>query len=248
VSRREGLGSLRQLAGDVDVRAADWVVAGVRDFAGHTIGSLVPPLFEAYARVLHPAARKDVEVSWAQVAAANGRQAHSSMEWVGITGSWAFLHGQVQPEVWDTEPDEGSLPAASAEVLATVLAGFTSTADDCFYAVWDGFGASALDDATAARVQMPQRPMLLATGPLSQAARVSMEAPPWDQSPSLWWPADRAWCVATDVDLMSTYVGGSRACIDAVLAAPGLEVWEVPDSQRVSFDSDTLNPVPPPPV
>lgn len=134
VRRREGLGSLRQLAGDVDVRAADWVVAGVRDF-DHTVGSLVPPLFDAYARVLHPAARDDVEVTWAQVAAANGRQAHPSMEWVGITGSWAFLHGQVQPEVWDTEPDEGGLPAVQAEALATVLAGFTSAADDCFYAV-----------------------------------------------------------------------------------------------------------------
>ena len=50
--RREGLGELRQLTDDVS--AADWVVAAVRDF-DHTVGSLVPPVFEAYARVLHPA-------------------------------------------------------------------------------------------------------------------------------------------------------------------------------------------------
>ena len=28
-------------------------------------------------------------------------------------------------------------------------------------------------------------------------------------SPSIWWPEDRAWCVATDIDLFDTYVGGS---------------------------------------
>jgi len=59
---------------------------------------------------------------------------------------------------------------------------------------------------------------------------------------------DRTWCVATDVDLLSTDIGGSRACIEAVLAAPDLEAWEVTDQQRVTYDSDSLNPVPPPPT
>jgi hypothetical protein len=145
--------------------------------------------------------------------------------------------------VWDTEPVEGSLPAAQAEALVAVLARFTATSAECFYAVWEGYGALALSQV-ARTVAMPQREMQLLTGPLSQAARVSMEDATLEQSPSLWWPADRAWCVATDVDLMSTYVGGSRACIDAVLAAPGLEVWEVHDRQGVTYDSDALNPVP----
>jgi len=246
--RREGLGLLRQLPDDVS--AADWIVAAVRNF-DHTVGSLVPPVFEAHTRVFHPAAWRDdfgreLEVRWAQVAAANGRQAHAGMEWVAITGSWEYHHGQTQPEVWDSEPVEGSLPAAQAEALVEVLTLFTSAADECFYAVWEGYGALGLA-AVAKTVAMPSREMLLLTGPLSKAARVSMEEGAWEQSPSLWWPGDRAWCVATDVDLMTTYVGGSRACIDAALAAPGLEVWEVRDNQRVTYDSDELNPVPPPP-
>ena len=246
--RREGLGQLRQLPDDVS--AADWIVAAVRTF-DHTVGSLVPPVFEAYARVFHPAAWRDdfgreVAVSWAQVAAANGRRAHAGMEWVAITGSWKYHHGQTQPEVWDSEPVEGSLPAAQAEALVQVLARFTGAADECFYAVWEGFGALGLA-AVARTVNMPSREMLLLTGPLSQAARVSMEEGSWEQSPSLWWPADRTWCVATDVDLMSTYVGGGRACIDEVLAAPGLEVWGGQERQRVTCDSDALNPMPSPP-
>ena len=251
--RREGLGDLQQLPDDVS--AADWIVAAVRDF-DHMLGSLVPPVFEAYARVFHPGTRYDesadaagvagpgVEVSWAQVAAANGRQAHAGMQWVAITGSWAYHHGQSQPGIWDDEPAEGNLPTAQAQALSEVLGRFTSTSGECFYAVWEGFGALA-SMPVAATVAMPQRQMLLLSGPWSQAGRVSMGTGSWEKSPSSWWPAERAWCVATDVDLMSTYVGGSRAYTEAVLAAAGLEAWEVSDRQGVTYDSDAVNPVPP---
>jgi hypothetical protein len=49
----------------------------------------------------------------------------------------------------------------------------------------------------------------------------------WEQSPSMWWPADRAWFVATEVDGFSTYAGGSQAAIAAVLASPELEAVAV---------------------
>lgn len=35
---------------------------------------------------------------------------------------------------------------------------------------------------------------------------------------------DHAWCVATEIDLDSTYVGGSEACIEELLANSELEV------------------------
>ncbi|GAA4975460.1 hypothetical protein [Kineococcus glutinatus] len=246
--KREGLGTLRPLGEDVS--AAGWIVDAVRALDEHVVASLVPPVFEAYARVVHPAHRLDetgreVEVTWAEVAAANGRRAHAGMEWIGITGSWRYLHGDTQPGVWDTEPEEGSLPAAQAAALVQVLARFTATPRECFYAVWNGFGASAVPPA-ARTVQMPGREMLLLRGPLSQAATVSMETPPWQQSPSLWWPADRSWCVATDVDLMSTYIGAGAACIEAITTDPALEAWPVDSRHGITYDSDTLNPVPAP--
>lgn len=49
----------------------------------------------------------------------------------------------------------------------------------------------------------------------------------WEQSPSMWWPADRTWFVATEVDGFSSYVGGSRAAIDGVLASSELETIQV---------------------
>ncbi len=42
-------------------------------------------------------------------------------------------------------------------------------------------------------------------------------------SPNLWWPDDRAWCVATEIDLAWTYVGGPARLVNDVLTNPHLE-------------------------
>ena len=65
------------------------------------------------------------------------------------------------------------------------------------------------------------------------------------QSPNLWWPDDRGWCVATEIDGYSTYVGGSGRCIEAVLGDQRLEA--LPSSVHNRFDlwSDRINPSPP---
>ncbi|MBB2903635.1 hypothetical protein FHR75_004478 [Kineococcus radiotolerans] len=70
--------------------------------------------------------------------------------------------------MWDTEPAEGSLRAAQGEALVAVLAWFTAittTATECFYAVWEGYGALT-SPPIAPTVAMPQRQMQLLTGPL----------------------------------------------------------------------------------
>ncbi len=43
----------------------------------------------------------------------------------------------------------------------------------------------------------------------------------------MWWPDDRAWCVASEVDFHSTYVGGSRRLIDGLLGDERIEALEV---------------------
>jgi hypothetical protein len=233
-----------------DVSAADWIVSSVRNFE-YDVGSLLPVTFEAYARVLHPALRDGtagdaVEVSWAAVAAANGRVAHAGMEWVAITGDWSFMtHGR-QAGLWDHPPSKGSLPQRTATTLAEVLQRFTRDPSDGWFAVWDGYGNVPFPPGTVPLIAMPNRAMALLRGPLS-AAGSAFSSRRWPESPSLWWPIDRTWCVATDIDLMSTYVGGTRACIDAVLAAESLEAFEVSVDQSVLWRGDTTNPTPEPP-
>jgi hypothetical protein len=261
------------LKASADARAADWVVAGVGNF-DHTVGSLVPAVFEAYARVFHPAARtvagEAVAVRWAEVALANGRVMHPAAEWGSIVGPWEDRSGSRQGGVWDEPPETGTLPHAAATRLAEVLAGHTKHEEHCSFALWQGQGtiellflfkegtpeserrqaeasANASVESWRALVEsgasftLPHREMWLLNGPLAAIG----DFYECHRHPSaLWWPGDRAWCVATDTDLMTTYVGASHECVEALLADEELEVFGVPVDQRVTWDADTINPQP----
>ena len=65
----------------------------------------------------------------------------------------------------------------------------------------------------------------------------------WGDSPNLLWPDDHAWCVASEIDLDSTLVGGSRALIDDLLATDGLEVAELaPDASLPTINRPHPHP------
>jgi hypothetical protein len=64
--------------------------------------------------------------------------------------------------------------------------------------------------------------MMLVMGAVGMAA-ASFSATDVHQSANLWWPRDREWCVATDLGQRSTLIGGSEACILAVLTDARLE-------------------------
>jgi len=68
-----------------------------------------------------------------------------------------------------------------------------------------------------------------------------------DQSANIWWPDDRAWCVATEIDLNTTYIGCDDACRDTILALPGVEALEIDPAAGISWLSDPINPLPRPP-
>ena len=227
-----------------DVSLGVWISSGRRRGAPGTVGALVPTVFDAYVRVLHPAVRyagdDDVEVPWSEVAAHNGTVPHPRAQWAALT------RGPVdsQPPVWDDGPSEGHLPVAVAARLAAVLGRHTGTPSDCRFGRWAGFGFDA-----AAVERLPQlllrggQDMVLVRGAVDDAVR-NLAPEPSEQSANLWWPADRAWCVVTDIDLLSTYVGGSAGCIAELLATPGLEAVPAAPDDPVGVDADTVNPQP----
>ena len=61
------------------------------------------------------------------------------------------------------------------------------------------------------------------------------------QPPSLIWPADNTWCVATEVDFDSTLIAGDHALIDAVLGAGDLEAVPVEAGDDLNFNGDSVN-------
>jgi hypothetical protein len=63
----------------------------------------------------------------------------------------------------------------------------------------------------------------------------------WAQSPSILWPEDHAWVLATEIDFDSTLVAGTRALIDELVQAPGLEVLPLRTDANLTSDGDLLN-------
>lgn len=96
------------------------------------------------------------------------------------------------------------------------------------------------------RFRLPQRDYFLFEGPLDGTAEMGWTSPGGHflpQSPNIFWPDDRAWCVATEIDLDSTYVGGSEALARALLAEPRLETWRVEPAAPITAYSDSINPL-----
>ena len=229
-----------------DVSIGVWISSARRRGEPGTVASILPAVFESYARVLHPAVRyagdDDVEVSWAEVAAHNGTVAHPLMQWPAITGSWDYVSAASQSPVWDDAPSVGHLPVAVARRLATVLGRHTATPKDCVFGRWHGFGYDLPSPDVPPRLLLRGgHDVVLVRGTVVDACR-NLAPEPNEQSANLWWPADHAWCVVTDIDLTSTYVGGSAACIDELLATPGLDVARARPEDRVAIDP--VNPLP----
>ena len=86
--------------------------------------------------------------------------------------------------------------------------------------------------------------LLSSTEVQEQLRALHAEMPVTYQSANLWWPEDRAWCVHTEIDLNTTYIGGSQRLIDAILASEKLEAYQLEPTDQITYDSDTLNPLP----
>jgi hypothetical protein len=244
--------------------AAYWIAPRLTGSFGAVVRT-VPSGFEAYARVFHPAdPGGPPQWLWGEVAAANNRTMHAGAQWARIsttpTGEPA-LPGVDDPALGDLDPD-----ALSA--LVEVLARHTAVRD-CWFAMWQGwddFYAGALitassggrphepikqvpaewnlDLANAATFTTPGRDYFLFTGPLADATRFgSWHTAEWysPRSPNLFWPDDRSWCVASEIDFDSTLVGGSSELIADLAANEVLEAWPINPDDSLAWDADTIN-------
>ncbi len=233
---------MTQLASAANVTPADWIVADLQTF-GESVLSLVPAGFSAYVRVFHPAGRlvdgdKLTPMRWAEIAAANGTRVHAAMQLSALTG--ILNQHDSQPGVYDVEPHVGSLSAELVAPLVEALARHTATPERCWFAVWHGFGATRPDIRSAPTFQLPARDYHLLVGPVEAATESALDFPSF-QSPNLWWPDDRAWCVATEIDLNTTYVGCTDACGEGILAVPDLEALSIDPATGIDWRCDPVN-------
>jgi hypothetical protein len=100
------------------------------------------------------------------------------------------------------------------QVLEAVISSSLPPRTRCWYALWaqDTFFGS-FDESLAYKVS-PIRHCYLYEGSLDSWRSL------WPAIlPSLWWPDDRSWCVARDVDIRWTYVAGSAKLMERLMAS-----------------------------
>lgn len=201
--------------------ATDWLRKSLTTF-GRNVASLVPGHFSAYARVYHPfylhGGPPQAYSSWRDLPALAGEDIDDP-----LTASSVAMDG-----VRNAQAPPGTPTLSIIEALIEHLRPATATPDDCYFALWEGFGSTAVPDDLMPKLELPFRAYHVFTGHIT-AAMTSYDAYSFghhQQFANIWWPADHAWCVASEIDNAWTHVGGSRACIDAVLADPRLEVVE----------------------
>lgn len=243
----QGMESMRDGSEARWIKEGLWSSGRTAGFEGFRLGCLVPEGFAAYARVLHPASLRTEQghepVRWSTVASWTGRTVHPNMQFELIAELSERQPYQFEPPLWGVRPKRGTFPSVECRATAEALREFTSTPGVCYFCVWEGFGMIDLElYKKAYRLEVPSRSYLVFRGPLEAIG--SFIEPEWfghAQSPNIWWPEDRAWCVATEIDMMDTYIGGSEECIQRILAHPDLESFPVTIDARIDFFSDTLN-------
>jgi hypothetical protein len=239
-----------------DVSQADWVKERLDDLMAGTVSSIVPGGFDAYARILHPVETPlhgNRLVHWEEVANWGGQALFAQSQWLAVAMPEVK---PAHPRPWRGQgPLQGSLYVDDARALAAIAARFTDTPHQCWCCIWEGFGWWSRSWLIApGQLALPRPP-----------SPIPIEAKDWPKvdtryrgyflyeesletsfvqaievleghSPNLWWPTDRAWCVGTEIDLDSTYVGGSKPFIDAILQSEELEALEVGSTESTAAD------------
>lgn len=206
------------LRGEPDAGAAEWLLSSLRPMHWRhmelPVGAFVPDSYGAVARVLHPWHDGEQPVTWAAAATRLGDSSAAALD--------RRRDGHVLPGIKGLyDPQVGQLDQVIAERMVHALTQATTTPEDVFVAVWSGWGNRPEDwHPTAALIPTPQRGHLLLRGALS-----ALLHPVEHFLPSgIWWPADRAWVVATEVDYHWTFVAGSNELISTLITDPRLEV------------------------
>ncbi|MGH7667693.1 MAG: hypothetical protein ACREN1_10390 [Candidatus Dormibacteria bacterium] len=229
-----------------DTGRATWISSSLAQGRSGTAGSLVPGGFAAYARILHPAFGRGGDgerpVRWREVAHWSGERLSRRVQFNQIALPRV---AKDDPPPWERGPVHGSLELEDCRRLIEILEVACGPAGRCWFCLWDGYGwedggglatgavggleAVPPEVRQGAKVTMPGRSYLLYSGGLRDALAFTGAS---GQTPNLWWPADRIWCVASEIDLTWTYVGGPTKLVQTLLQDSRLEALpvEVDDS------------------
>lgn len=215
--------------------------------------------------------------TWAMVCEATGRTAHAQMQWEAVSGTRHFRRTTTKEWDGNEPEQGNLQPSTLAAVLDVLERWTTTNQEcvmalwDGFgwvggqgAGLYGSAGSGTLPPAYPAdvlhgpRLQLPAREYLLFTGPLRAAQQMGHRTPAdlreqwpyewlWRQSPNLLWPSDCRWCLATEIDLDSTLVGGPSELVEALVSSPMLEAYTIEPDSDLSIHGDRVNELPGPP-
>jgi hypothetical protein len=208
-----------------DPQAAEWLRLSMTSFA-ESVASILPGHFASYARIYHPfeshASTSVRATSWHDLAAEAGVRLGDP----AVAADFAY-HG-----VEGSQAEVGRLPPVLIGPLVEHLRQATTTPDRCVFAVWEGHGDLAVSAALEPALELPHRRYHIFQGPIEGAHTSFSAIDVGYLSPNLWWPADQAWCVATEIDFAWSYVGGPESLVNELLVDLRLEAVEITASAR----------------
>jgi hypothetical protein len=138
------------------------------------------------------------------------------------------------------EKDKGSY--IDWEIFTKNLMPFTTTPDDCFYALWNGYGCNFEENQAELFVTLDenkkevplsakeirylefplQRDYMLFQGKLLESINLNYNDPLWcgRERPNFAWPSDKTWIYFNEIDFEVTLLGGSEELISAIERNP----------------------------
>ncbi|MFZ4843000.1 hypothetical protein [Mycetocola saprophilus] len=220
------------------------------------VSGMLPQGFEAYLRILHPAAGPSLgeeelprPVTWSDIAAGTGIALQPETTWRELAGGpWDNVDvpgmGTVHP------PAEGRLDQSSMIQLGKYLGETADKSTPIIAGFWDGW--EPLANNASAPVEGVTR--LEGSYSVNQGQYLfytfspeSLSTAQWMDSvefgwaegngitPSFLFPLNRAWCFATDLDQNSSLLGGPRSLVDPLLELNQLEALAIDQDADLSI-------------
>ena len=188
-----------------------------------------PDCFDAYARIFYPIVGETIyrdgrpvdteRITWTEMALRNGRTPHALMELETIAPA---------------EGVYGCFADEQLDALMPILVGHTNSTSGWFL-LWDGFGdTDPRPFRDQPKVDHRWRSYHLMRGPLAAYTEIA-------NTPSYYWPEDRARCVTTDIDDAWAYVGGTSSLIDETTSKPVLDAYRTAPNNPARSGMDLLN-------
>lgn len=121
--------------------------------------------------------------------------------------------------------DEHAIVARTCRALAAS----TGSTEECFFAIWAGYAGVVSPLPGGPRMHIPHRDYHLYAGSLSDLEEWEK---PWtpdtpalcENLPAFVWPADHAWCLASDTDPHWAGIGSDTTTIRALMTRDDIDV------------------------